>query len=471
MDKKRQDYLRSIPAVNDLLAHEHGEELIEYYSRQLVVESIREVTEELRDKILQIESEELHQLQVDEETILENVEQYLRTKLSDQLLTAVNATGVVVHTNLGRSLLCDSAKDKLMDVASNYSTLEIERETGERGSRYELVEGLLTELTGAEAALVVNNNAAAVLLAVSSLASGQEAIIARGQLVEIGGSFRIPEVMEQGGAELKGIGTTNRVHLADYENAINEETGMILKVHTSNYRVVGFSKEVAMEDLVELGNKYELPVVEDLGSGVLLDLRDEGLSYEQTVQDCVVAGADVVTFSGDKLLGGPQAGIIVGKKEYIDKMKSHPLNRALRVDKFTLGSLEATLQEYRDLERAKKEIPTLEMITYDQTELKERAEVLAGRLREVAAKQMQLKVKASNSRVGGGAFPAEGLPTYVVAIVAEDLTAEDLAEELRLHDPPIFARISNEQVLLDLRTLQEEDEEQIIAAVQKGLRI
>ena len=467
MDKQRQDYLRSIPAVNDLLAHEKGAELVEAYSHQLVVEAIREVTDKLRNKILEIELTKLDGLEVAEEDILENVEHYLETELSDELLTAVNATGVVVHTNLGRSLLCDSAKDKLMDVASSYSTLEIKRETGERGSRYELVEGLLTELTGAEAALVVNNNAAAVLLAVSALAAGQEAIIARGQLVEIGGSFRIPEVMEQGGAELKGIGTTNRVHVADYENAINEETGMILKVHTSNYRVVGFSKEVELEELVALGTQYELPVVEDLGSGVLLDLRDEGLSYEQTVQDCVAAGADVVTFSGDKLLGGPQAGIIVGKKEYIEKMKDHPLNRALRVDKFTLGSLEATLQEYRDLEKAKDEIPTLEMITAEQEELKDKAEQLADELEAVSAEKIKFEVKEGSSRVGGGAFPAEGLPTYVLAVTAENLTAEELAEELRLHDPPIFTRISNEQVLLDVRTLQAGDEQHIINAIME----
>ena len=466
MNKKRQEYLRSIPAVNDLLDHEQGKTLVENYSHELVVEAIRAITEQLREKIMNINLEELEQLKVADENILTDVKNHLERKVGDQLLTAVNATGVVVHTNLGRSLLCDTAQDKLLDVAGNYSTLEIDRETGERGSRYELVEDLLTELTGAEAALVVNNNAAAVLLAVSSLAKGQEAIIARGQLVEIGGSFRIPEVMEQGGAKLKGIGTTNRVHLADYEDAINEETGMILKVHTSNYRVVGFSKEVALEELVDLGMEYDLPVVEDLGSGVLLDLRDEGLSYEQTVQDCVKAGADVVTFSGDKLLGGPQAGIIVGKKEYIDRMKSHPLNRALRVDKFTLGSLEATLQQYRDLEQAKEEIPTLEMITRRPSELKERAEKLADRLEETTSKQMILEVRESSSRVGGGAYPGEELPTYVLAIEVQGLTAEEVAEELRLNDPPIFSRISDEQVLLDLRTLQLEDEEYIITALQ-----
>ena len=467
MNQKRQKHLRSIPAVNDLLSNQRGEELVEEYAHQLVVEAIREVTEDLREDILNMEEAELEELKVDEESILKRVTNYLTNKLSDQLLTAVNATGVVVHTNLGRSLLCESAKEKLLAVASNYSTLEIKQETGERGSRYELVEGLLTELTGAEAALVVNNNAAAVLLAVSALAEGQEAIIARGQLVEIGGSFRIPEVMEQGGAKLRGIGTTNRVHLADYEQAVNEETGMILKVHTSNYRVVGFSKEVELEELVKLGGEYELPVVEDLGSGVLLDLRDEGLSYEETVQDCVNVGADVVTFSGDKLLGGPQAGIIVGKEEYITKMKSHPLNRALRVDKFTLGSLEATLGEYRDLEGAKEEIPTLEMITRSPSQLKEEAEELAAKIEEASSARLKLEVKQDSSRVGGGAYPEEGLPTYVLALSGGELTAEELAQELRLHDPPIFTRISDGQVLLDVRTLQAEDKQQIILALKQ----
>ena len=467
MNQTRKEYLSSIPAVNDLLAQQRGEELVTAYTRQLVVEAIREVTDKLRDNILNIAKEKLVELEVSEESILNDAAAYLENKLSDQLLTAVNATGVVVHTNLGRSLLSKSAQEKLLAVARNYSTLEIEQETGARGSRYELVEDILTDLTGAEAAIVVNNNAAAVVLAVSALAKGQEAIIARGQLVEIGGSFRIPEVMEQGGAELRGVGTTNRVHLRDYEEAINEQTGMILKVHTSNYRVVGFSKEVELTDLVDLGADYDLPVVEDLGSGILLDLRDEGLSYEQTVQDSVSAGADVVTFSGDKLLGGPQAGIIVGKEEYIEKMKSHPLNRALRVDKFTLGALEATLQHYRDLEEAKDEIPTLEMITRSLSQLKEEAEELAAKIKEAISDSLKLEMKKDSSRVGGGAYPEEGLPTYVLALSSDDLTAEELAKELRLYDPPIFTRISDEQVLLDLRTLQSEDKEQIILALKK----
>ncbi|MGM0370543.1 MAG: L-seryl-tRNA(Sec) selenium transferase, partial [Bacillota bacterium] len=328
MNSKRQNTLQNIPAVNDLLGHELGAKLIVDYSHQLVVRAVREITAKLREQILDVDRDELARIDLSEEYILQEAENYLENKTSDQLLAAINATGVVLHTNLGRSLLCDGAQEKLLAVASNYSTLEINQQTGERGSRYEIVEALLTDITGAEAALVVNNNAAAVLLAVSALAEGQEAIIARGQLVEIGGSFRIPEVMEQGGATLRGIGTTNRVHLDDYEAAINEETGMILKVHTSNYKVVGFSKGVELPQLVELGTEYELPVVEDLGSGILVDLQADGLSREQTVQESVAAGTDVVTFSGDKLLGGPQAGIIVGQQEYIEQMKNHPLNRA-----------------------------------------------------------------------------------------------------------------------------------------------
>ena len=465
MNKKRQESLRNIPAVNDLLDHKLGAELLKNYSRDLVVETIRVITDELRDQILSVDLEQLDQIGLAESDILKQTAAYLEQKTSDNLLTAVNATGVVIHTNLGRSLLADSAKDKLVEVASKYSTLEINCETGERGSRYELVEDLLVELTGAEAALVVNNNAAAVLIAVSALAEGQEAIIARGQLVEIGGSFRIPDVMEQGGATLKGIGTTNRVHLKDYRNAINDETGMILKVHTSNYKVVGFSKDVALEDLAELGTEHELPVVEDLGSGILVDLTETGLSYEQTVQDTVAAGADVVTFSGDKLLGGPQAGIIVGKEEYIEQMKSHPLNRAMRVDKFTLGALEATLKEYRDFEAAKEKIPTLRMLTASLDDLKAKAESIVEKLDQHSA----LKVREGISRVGGGSYPTEELRTYVVEIDPQEMAAHELAEQLRHNDPPIFTRITDEKVILDVRTLQQGDQAYLVAALQELL--
>jgi L-seryl-tRNA(Ser) seleniumtransferase len=467
MNSKRQNTLQNIPAVNDLLVHELGTRLITDYSHQLVVRAVRAITSKLREQILEVDLEELARIDLTEDYILQEVENYLENKTSDQLLTAINATGVVLHTNLGRSLLCDRAQEKLLNVASKYSTLEINQQTGGRGSRYEIVEDLLTDITGAEAALVVNNNAAAVLLAVSALAEGQEAIIARGQLVEIGGSFRIPEVMEQGGATLRGIGTTNRVHLDDYEAAINEGTGMILKVHTSNYKVVGFSKQVELPQLVELGTEYELPVVEDLGSGILVDLQADGLSREQTVQESVAAGTDVVTFSGDKLLGGPQAGIIVGQQEYIEQMKNHPLNRALRVDKFTLSALEATLQEYRDLDNAKQKIPTLEMLTTAPEKLKEQAEKIAVRLRETMGEQLDLEVTSGSSRVGGGAFPTEELPTYVLELSSTKQTAQHIAKELRLNDPPIFSRIDRGKVILDVRTLQSEDEEQIISAVQE----
>ncbi|GAB6099231.1 L-seryl-tRNA(Sec) selenium transferase [Halanaerocella petrolearia] len=468
MNQQKQAYLRQIPAVNDLLTIDLGKELVERYSRELVVESIREVTERLRNKILNYKLEELESsgIEVTAEEILQQVTDYLNNRTSDQLVTAVNATGVVIHTNLGRSLLCDSAIEKLEQVASSYSTLEIDCDTGERGSRYEIVEDLLVQLTGAQAALVVNNNAAAVLLALSSLSEGQEAIIARGQLVEIGGSFRIPEVMERSGAKLKEVGATNRVHLSDYEEAISEETGILLKVHTSNYRVMGFNKEVELEELVNLGNQYNLPVVEDLGSGVLIDLTPWGLSYEPTVQDSIQAGADIVTFSGDKLLGGPQAGIIVGSKEYIDQMKEHPLNRALRVDKFTLAALEATLQQYRELKKAKKEIPTLQMLTQSQDKLKDKAEKLMERLKKIDVRDLELRVKEGISRVGGGSYPLEELPTYVIELAHQQLSAHQIGEELRLNDPPIFTRISDGVVLLDVRTLQEGDETYLVKALQ-----
>ncbi len=469
MSRQKQDYLKKIPAVNELLETDKGEKLVKEHTHDLVVEGIRKVNDRLRNKILNTDLKELEEEKkvVSEVEILNQVSDYLAEKSSNNLVSAINATGVVVHTNLGRSLLSDAAQDKLQDLAAGYSTLEIDRKTGERGSRYELVEDLLTDLTGAEAGLVVNNNAAAVLLVLAALCKDQAAVIARGQLVEIGGSFRIPEVMKQSGAELMEIGTTNRVHLSDYKNAINENTGMLLKVHTSNYRVEGFSKEISLSELVELGSEAEVPVVEDLGSGILVDLTPWGLSYEPTVQDSISAGADVVTFSGDKLLGGPQAGIIVGKEKYIEQMKNHQLNRALRVDKFTLGALEATLQEYRDLEQAKEEIPTLKMLKIQPDELKEKAERLIDKLEKVVDSEIELKVRTDSSKAGGGAFPVEELSTYVVELTPKEISAEKLAENLRLNNPPIFTRITEGTVLIDVRTLQSGDISDITAAVEK----
>ncbi|WP_018248845.1 L-seryl-tRNA(Sec) selenium transferase [Orenia marismortui] len=472
MEDKRRSYLREIPAVNDLLAEDLGQELIAEYGHQLLVEEIRSLLGRLRKKILDASLAELEAKLIDlrKSKILKEVREELRVQKSSKLMPVINATGVVIHTNLGRSLLSQSAQVALEQVSKNYSTLEVDRVSGERGSRYEVVEGILKELTGAEAALVVNNNAAAVLLILSTLAKDKEVIISRGQLVEIGGSFRIPAVMEQSGAELKEVGCTNKVHLTDYQEAIREETALILKVHTSNYKVVGFTKEASLKELVNLAHHYDLPVIEDLGSGSLVDLRPWGLSYEPTVQESIAAGVDILSFSGDKLLGGPQAGIIVGKKKYIDQMKEHQLNRALRVDKFTLAALEATLAEYRNLAGVQQRIPTLKMLTISLEELKAKAEDLLLLLRNQLSSDFKVELRRGNSQVGGGAYPTERLETYVIDLSSEKYSVQDLAQSLRLNNPPIFTRIYQDALIFDLRTIQEEDFEQIAKAFEEILR-
>jgi len=382
----------------------------------------------------------------------------------------INATGVVLHTNLGRAPLSAEALRNLVEVAGGYSNLEFNLETGERGSRYEHVEDLLCRISGAESALVVNNNAGAVLLALNTLAEGKEVIVSRGQLVEIGGSFRIPDVMRKSGARLVEVGTTNRTHPGDYERAITAETALLLKVHASNFRILGFTAEVSLKDLVALAGARGLPVMEDLGSGCFVDLSAYGIEHEPTVQEAVQAGADVVTFSGDKLLGGPQAGIILGKKKFIDPIKKNPLNRALRIDKLTLAGMEATLKIYLDPSRVIKALPALGMMTWPAEEVKKRA----GRFRRKVGRELpagyQVTLREDSSQVGGGALPLQALPTWVVAIRPLLLSAASLEERLRKSDPPVIARVKEEEVLLDLRTVAGEEEAALLEAVKKALK-
>lgn len=357
------------------------------------------------------------------------------------------------------------AQEAIQDIAGNYSNLELDLSTGERGSRYDHITELLVKLTGAEGALVVNNNAGAVLLALAALAKDREVIVSRGQLVEIGGSFRIPEVMEQSGAKLVEVGATNKTHPRDYENAITDNTGLLLKVHTSNYRVVGFTRETSSEELVSIGRKFDLPVMEDLGSGFLVNLRDFGIGDEPTVQECIASGMDIVTFSGDKLLGGPQAGIIVGKKIYIDRIKKHPLTRALRVDKLTLAALEATLREYIEPEKALDNIPTLNMLRISLAELDQRAEKLVQELttrisdhiNEEVRKSITIEKIDGNSQVGGGALPTTNLQTKLAAVSIENLSLNEIAAKLRDKRPAVLVRIHDNKILVDLRTLLENE--------------
>ncbi len=378
-------------------------------------------------------------------------------KLSPHFRRVINGTGVVIHTNLGRSVLSQKTTDSLAQAGGYYSNLEYNLESGKRGSRYSLVEDVICELTGAEAALVVNNNAAAVLIALDTLAKNKEVVVSRGQLVEIGGSFRIPDVMEKSGAILKEVGATNRTHLYDYERAINENTALLLRVHTSNFRIIGFTSEVSAEEMVLLAKKNNLATMEDLGSGSLIDLSQFGFPKEPTVQQIVGAGIDVVTFSGDKLLGGPQAGIIVGKKDVISEIKRNPLNRALRIDKFTLSSLESVLREYFDLSLAIKNIPTLSMLTIASTELKKRAQRIQRLLKRRIEAQCAIKIVPTSSRVGGGALPEFGIDSWAVDLEPLHMKLSVFEKRLRKLPIPLIGRIENDRFLLDIRTVQDRE--------------
>lgn len=393
----------------------------------------------------------------------------IQNLLTPKFTRVINGTGVVVHTNLGRSLLPESTTAMLKQAATYYSNLEFDLDSGKRGSRYSLVEELLCDMTGAEAALVVNNNAAAVLIALDTLAKGKEAVVSRGQLVEIGGSFRIPDVMAKSGATLVEVGATNRTHLYDYENAITKETALLLRVHTSNFRIIGFTKEVSAEDLVALARKSNLATMEDLGSGSLIDLSSFGFPKEPTVQEIVGAGVDVVTFSGDKLLGGPQAGIIVGKKDVIARIKKNPLNRALRIDKFTLSGLEGVLREYLDLDKARQNIPTLAMLTIAPELLKKRAQKIVRSFKRRIAGEYALNIIPTVSRVGGGALPDVNLPSYAVHFAVKGNRASDLERKLRKLPLPVIGRIEDDCFLLDVRTIQDQEIGELITSLAKVL--
>jgi L-seryl-tRNA(Ser) seleniumtransferase len=382
----------------------------------------------------------------------------------------LNATGVVIHTNLGRSNLAAEAVKAVVEACEDYSNLEFDLSTGKRGSRYSHVEELLCRITGAESALMVNNNAAAVFLVLNTLALGKQVIVSRGELVEIGGSFRIPDVMSRSGATLKEVGATNRTHLADYEAAVSEDTGALMKVHASNFRIIGFTKEVTAQELRPLADQHDLPLIEDLGSGNFHNFGPLGIFTEPTVQESVASGIDVVTFSGDKVLGGPQAGVIVGRKKYLDLIKKNPINRAMRIDKMTLAAMEATLRLYLDPDKARERVPTLAMITMPQEELKGRAE----RLQDVLASELgglaKLSVVPGISRVGGGSFPEMDLPTHLVALTStSDVSPDELKKRLLATDPPLIGRIEDDVFCLDPRTLREDSYPTVANSLKQAL--
>ena len=451
--------LRALPAVGRLLATPPIQRALQYLHRDRLVLALQEALNEARERIRTGEDAP------DEQEIISRALALLKTSERPHLRSVVNATGVVLNTNLGRAILAERAIDRVLEMARRYSNLEYDLQEGKRGSRYDHVEELLCRLTGAEAALVVNNNAAAVLLVVDTFGRDREVIVSRGQLVEIGGSFRIPEVLTTSGACLVEVGTTNKTRPADYERAISERTAMLLRCHPSNYRIVGFTAEVSPQELVAIAQRHGVLAVEDLGSGVLIDLSTYGLPPEPTVQASVLAGMDLVTFSGDKLLGGPQAGIIVGKRDAISKLKGNPLLRALRVDKLSLAGLEQTLRLYQDPEKAREEIPVLEMLTRPLANLQQEATLLAEALMKFS--WLTIEQLAGESQVGGGSLPETGLPTALIAVQAAGWTAQALCDFLRQAKDPVVARIEHEKILFDPRTLRPGDNERILAAFEE----
>jgi L-seryl-tRNA(Ser) seleniumtransferase len=455
--------LQSIPKMDKLLESERIQELISNYGKSIVKKFLGIELSNIREKILnaKITSKDFENNIFN--TIVNGVVRDIEDYFSPKLKKIINATGIIQHTNMGRSPISEEILENVKEVSCNYSNLEFNINTGKRGIRYANIVDYLKDLTGAEDAMVVNNNAAAVLLSLSALAKGKEVIISRGELIEIGGSFRIPEVMEQSGAVLREVGATNKTHLKDYVNVINENSALILKAHTSNYRIVGFTDSVEIEQLVEIGKEYALPVMFDLGSGSFIDLSKWGLPDEPTVIEVVKKGVDIVTFSGDKLLGGPQAGIIVGKKKYIDKLKTHPLNRALRIGKFTLSALEPVLKLYFNEKIALQKILNLKLITATTKELRKKADIIADAIKENS--NIAFEILEDSSYVGGGAFPMNKIPTVVLTITHKHFSIDKLYNKLKEFTPPIIGRIKNERYILDMRTIFDNQTDIIIKAL------
>jgi len=464
----QQNLYSRIPKVDDLLRNTQIAHILETYPKSAVTDCIRESLDVLRQKIREgaVKDEESEDLT--ENAVALDIELRLKKLFGYHLKRVINGTGVVLHTNLGRSLAASELLENLGEIAGRYSNLEFNLETGTRGSRYSHVEDIICRLVGAEAAMVVNNNAAAVLLALSTLASQKEVVVSRGQLVEIGGSFRIPDVMRQSGATLVEVGTTNKTHLRDYRNAITEETALLMKVHTSNFRVLGFTQEVSIEEMSDLGREFGIPVLDDLGSGSLVDLSAFGLTKEPTVAESLRAGADVITFSGDKLLGGPQAGIIAGRKTLIDAMRKNQLTRALRVDKMTLALLEGTLRLYLDEDRAVKAVPTIRMLIATDDEMKVKAEHLYNLLNREPL-EGQAEIIPGFSEVGGGSLPLEQLPTHLVAITPKLISAAETVRRLRGLHTPVVCRVQEDRLLFDPRTIFDDELEMLAESIRSVL--
>jgi L-seryl-tRNA(Ser) seleniumtransferase len=469
LSENQQKLLRMLPGVDQVLERCKNDSFFEDIPKTVVVRSVRQTLDFRRSRILAADPTFTAE-SLSDSLIMESVKAAVGKAMTPTLKHLVNATGVVVHTNLGRSPLPDLVVQNVALIAGRYSNLEYDLEAGKRGSRYSIVEEILCTISGAEAGMVVNNNAAAVLLCLETMAKNKEVIVSRGELVEIGGSFRVPDVMAKSGGILREVGTTNRTHLRDYEQAINDHTALLLKVHRSNYSIVGFTAEVSLKELVTLGAGHGKPVMEDLGSGTFIDFSKYGLAKEPTVQDSVATGADVVTFSGDKLLGGPQAGLIVGKKPILDRLRKNPLARALRIDKMTLAALEATLRLYRDEEKAIRIIPTLRMLTMDRGEIVNCASRLAESLNEIGDSRLQITLIDLSSKAGGGALPLLDLPSKCLSLKIQGMSVNTLEKNMRRNSPPIIGRIEEDGFIVDPRTLRDEDLPIIRAAFETVLR-
>lgn len=459
----KKNLLSALPSVDELIKSPEGIKWLSIAHRRIVLKAIRDVLASKRKDIL----EGLTSV-FSIDNLLIDIRRDIVKLSSYSLVPVINATGIVIHTNLGRASLSEKILGNVLEACKGYSNLEYDLETGKRGKRHAHTKRLLKEITGAEDSLIVNNNAAAVLLCLSGMAKGKEVIVSRGELVEIGGSFRIPDVMAASNAVLREVGTTNKTHLYDYSNALNENTALILKVHQSNYKIIGFSADVKIEELVLLGMKHQIPVMYDLGSGCLLDLKPYGIHTEPSVWDVVKTGVDLVSFSGDKLLGGPQGGLIVGKKKYIERLRKNPLSRALRIDKLTIAAFEATFMEYMDPDNARTEIPVLKMLFQPIEGIRSRAKKIASGLRRTL-KDIKIEVIKDTSKAGGGSLPEAEFPTFAVSIKPAAMSVNELESRLRISIPPVIARIKDGSLLLDARTISKHEIEDIIKAVAGSL--
>jgi L-seryl-tRNA(Ser) seleniumtransferase len=457
--------LALLPSVDSVLCTPEISVLGETCDPVFLTELVRTAVGETRKSILVGNGEHATRADLLAGVVAVVLEKF-KEMVSPRYKKVINATGIVLHTNMGRAPLPQQAIDQIAEVAGGYSNLELDLETGSRGSRTDLIEDMLCRLTSAEAAAVVNNNAAAVLISLNTLSNGKDALVSRGELVEIGGSFRIPDIMSRSGAKMVEVGTTNRTHLEDFETAITEQTGAMLAVHPSNYRVLGFTAGVSLEKLVTLGASRGVPVIHDLGGGILVDLKRFGLPHEPVVSESVIAGADVVTFSGDKVLGGPQAGVIVGKREAIEAIRKNPLMRALRCGKLTYAALEATLKLFLNPEALQESHPTLRMFTESTDVLQERGEAIVGALADISGQDVTIQVGSSIAQAGSGTLPLEEISSVALVVQSKSPSVNELATRLRRNDPPIMGYLQEDRLFLDLRTVDEKD----LAALEAGLR-